>query len=122
MLACYFPVTFSPPPNDVNRRARAAATVLSGGAPLWARATESAEGLSLKSMSELCSHSLNQMVHLSCCRITRQDIATGLEQALAAEPLFAPHLVPLALEKLSSTLRCAALCCARCACCALLCC
>lgn len=39
------------------------------------------------------------------CRITRQDLAAGLEATLAAEPLFAPHVVPLACEKLSSSLR-----------------
>jgi DNA repair/transcription protein MET18/MMS19 len=57
VLACYFPVTFTPPPGDPNR-------------------------------------------------ITRAELAAGLEASLAAEPLFAPHLVPLAMEKLSSTLRC----------------
>ena len=56
MLACYFPVTFTPPPGDPNR-------------------------------------------------ITCAELAAGLEASLAAEPLFAPHLVPLAMEKLSSTLR-----------------
>jgi hypothetical protein len=39
------------------------------------------------------------------CRITRQELAEGLEAALVAERLFAPHLLPLAFEKLSSTLR-----------------
>lgn len=42
----------------------------------------------------------------SCRRISREDLAAGLEAALVAEPLFAPYLVPLACEKLSSTLRC----------------
>lgn len=42
---------------------------------------------------------------LHVCRITRQELAEGLEAALVAERLFAPHLLPLAFEKLSSTLR-----------------
>ncbi|KAL4426394.1 hypothetical protein ABPG77_004688 [Micractinium sp. CCAP 211/92] len=56
VLACYFPVTFNPPPGDPNR-------------------------------------------------ISRQDLAAGLQASLAAEPLFAPFLVPLAVEKLGSALR-----------------
>lgn len=45
---------------------------------------------------------------LACplCRISRQDLAAGLQASLAAEPLFAPFLVPLAVEKLGSALRC----------------
>lgn len=38
-------------------------------------------------------------------RITREQLACGLEAVLAAEPLFAPYVVPLATEKLGSTLR-----------------
>ncbi|PRW58456.1 MMS19 nucleotide excision repair-like protein isoform X2 [Chlorella sorokiniana] len=56
VLACYFPVTFTPPPNDPNK-------------------------------------------------ITRADLARGLERTLAAEPLFAPFVVPLIAEKLSSSIR-----------------
>ena len=56
MLACYFPVTFTPPPGDPHR-------------------------------------------------ISRADLAAGLQACLAAEPRFAPHVVPLACEKLESSLR-----------------
>ena len=56
VLSCYFPVTFTPPPNNVHG-------------------------------------------------ITRSDLASALEAALACCPLYANQLVPLALEKLSSNLR-----------------
>lgn len=38
-------------------------------------------------------------------RITRGDLAQGLERTLASEPLFAPYVVPLIAEKLSSSIR-----------------
>ena len=43
-------------------------------------------------------------------RITRADLAAGLQRTLAAEPLFAPFVVPLIAEKLSSSLRCLLVC------------
>ena len=47
------------------------------------------------------------MPHLTVAfRITRADLAAGLQRTLAAEPLFAPFVVPLIAEKLSSSLRC----------------
>lgn len=39
-------------------------------------------------------------------RITRAQLAADLEATLVATPLFAPHLLPLLLEKLGATLRC----------------
>ncbi len=56
MLSCYFPVTFTPPPNNVHG-------------------------------------------------ITRSDLASALEAALACCLLYADQLVPLVLEKLSSNVR-----------------
>ena len=56
VLSCYFPVTFTPPPNNVHG-------------------------------------------------ITRSDLASALEAALACCLLYADQLVPLVLEKLSSNLR-----------------
>lgn len=60
VLSCYFPVSFTPPPNDQHG-------------------------------------------------ITRDGIAAELQATLVAFPAFAPLLVPLALEKLSSTVRVAKL-------------
>lgn len=37
--------------------------------------------------------------------VTRQELAAAVEQAMAATPALAPHVVPLLLEKLSSSLR-----------------
>ena len=37
--------------------------------------------------------------------VTRVELATAVEQALAAVPVFAPHVIPLLLEKLSSSIR-----------------
>jgi hypothetical protein len=37
--------------------------------------------------------------------VTRAELATAVEQALAAVPVFAPHVIPLLLEKLSSSIR-----------------
>ena len=37
--------------------------------------------------------------------VTRQELAAAVEQAMAATPALAPHVVPLFLEKLSSSLR-----------------
>jgi hypothetical protein len=56
VLACYFPIVYTPPP----------------GAP----------GV-----------------------ITRAELVSGVEAALAAGPTLAPHVIPLVLEKLSSSLR-----------------
>lgn len=56
VTAAYFPVSFTPPPNDPHR-------------------------------------------------ITRAQLAADLEATLTATPLFAPHLLPLLLEKLGATLR-----------------
>lgn len=40
--------------------------------------------------------------------IDKEDLALALHSAMAASPLFAEHCIPLLLEKLSSTLRLAA--------------
>ena len=37
--------------------------------------------------------------------VSRQELATAVEQAMAATPALAPYVVPLLLEKLSSSLR-----------------
>jgi DNA repair/transcription protein MET18/MMS19 len=58
VLACYFPITYSPP---------------AGGADV----------------------------------IAREQLVAGVAAALAAAPAFAPHAMPLVLEKLGSSLRCA---------------
>ena len=42
--------------------------------------------------------------------VAREALADGLQAALVASPAFAPMFVPLALEKLTSTLKCAFLC------------
>lgn len=39
--------------------------------------------------------------------ITRGQLAAELQATLAAAPAFAPHVVPLAIEKLGSTVKCA---------------
>lgn len=39
--------------------------------------------------------------------ITRETLVDALEHTLAADSGFAPHFVPLALDKLSSDVRCA---------------
>jgi hypothetical protein len=59
VLACYFPITYSPPAG--------------GGADV----------------------------------IGREELVAGVAGALAAAPAFAPHAMPLVLEKLGSSLRCA---------------
>lgn len=56
VLACYFPITFTPPPNDQYR-------------------------------------------------ISREDLAVGLERALTSVPQLLPSMGPLVLQKLSSSLR-----------------
>lgn len=56
MTAAYFPVAFTPPPNDPHG-------------------------------------------------ISRAQLAEEVQATLVCTPLFAPHLVPLALEKLGSSLR-----------------
>ena len=38
--------------------------------------------------------------------ITREQLVAGVAGALAAAPPFAPHALPLVLEKLGSSLRC----------------
>ncbi len=37
--------------------------------------------------------------------VTRQELAAAVEQAMAAAPALALHVIPLLLEKLSSSLR-----------------
>ena len=37
--------------------------------------------------------------------VTRAELATAVEQAMAAVPVFASHVVPLLLQKLSSSIR-----------------
>ena len=37
--------------------------------------------------------------------VTRAELATAVEQAMAAVPVFAPHVIPLLLQKLSSSIR-----------------
>lgn len=39
-------------------------------------------------------------------KITREELVRGVEQALSAVPAFAPHVIPMLLEKLSSSFRC----------------
>lgn len=56
VLACYFPLVFTPPASDPNA-------------------------------------------------VSREALAASLEATLTASPYFAPFFIPIALEKLSSTLR-----------------
>lgn len=60
VLACYFPIAFTPPPDDPHG-------------------------------------------------ITREGLQASLQQTLACDPQFAPHVIPLLLEKLASSLRYAVL-------------
>ena len=39
-------------------------------------------------------------------KITREELVAGVETALSAAPAFAPYVLPMLLEKLSSSLRC----------------
>lgn len=57
VLACYFPITFTPPPDDVRG-------------------------------------------------VTREDLHAALQATMACTEAFAPHILPLILEKLTSSLRC----------------
>lgn len=39
-------------------------------------------------------------------KVTREELVSGVENALSAAPAFARHVVPMLLEKLSSSFRC----------------
>ena len=39
-------------------------------------------------------------------KVTREELVAGVERALSAAPVFAPYVLPMLLEKLSSSLRC----------------
>ena len=39
-------------------------------------------------------------------KVTREELVAGVERALSAAPALAPYVIPMLLEKLSSSLRC----------------
>ncbi len=39
-------------------------------------------------------------------KVTREELVSAVESALSAAPAFAPYVVPMLLEKLSSSFRC----------------
>jgi hypothetical protein len=43
-------------------------------------------------------------------KVTREELVSGVEQALSAAPAFAQYVLPMLLEKLSSSLRCCSIC------------
>lgn len=52
--------------------------------------------------------SVTDILKLRVClqfNITRETLVEALEGTIAADPAFAPHFVPLALDKLSSDVR-----------------
>lgn len=141
VLACYFPIAFTPPPNDPNRCAHG---LQLGAAPSYSKCT--LDALPCAATASLPVHAVSPArlparppaprLHITrvqlgvllllqlpssilttlgaaclpacpppACSITREQLAAGLEAVLAAEPRFAPHLVPLIMEKLSSSIR-----------------